>query len=823
MSLPSRSEQANVIKKLLRSEKLVPGEKAYVISVSWLTKWRKGVGFAENTRPGGMIPPIDNNSLLVNGILKKSLIESYDFEIFSRNIWSTYFKWYGGGPEITVDVAYDPIRKQNVAVLKFSKISIIFNNTKREFQISKYKTVNELRKMACERFQIGTEGYSLYDTWNGKKDQPLEPTKTLSELFINDGRVLTLDIIQTNLPLNANQGSKGNLMAVQTKTIAAGRNSSLPLKKRQAQKKQLVQNDSFKNSTGPASKKRNVPGECGLINLGNTSYINSVLQCLSHTTPFLSYLMTTNLSQGNLEHTDVIESLSTVLNELWSGQNSIYAPRQFKTLFTNTFTAFGKDKPHDAFLFLATLLNQLHNELNIADDTPLIPAYVDQEYEEEHGRQVWQLYQNHNDSIISKTFSGMCKANYKCPICHREKIGFEPFNILSVPMPGNQSRTPSFVFVPFDPKMPKVRMELSLPFGYTRELFTEIINTELGRTFEIAFAIRTSGIDGDYTWYQGLPQIRNGNDMYVFEIPDKTKIYAICCLAAYIPGFMFDTKRILSEPILLQLPGESPTQEELIQACNKTFEYLWEDSESRQDFRVTPDLLELVTTMRQLSEPSIRVMPEINAYWDRSFVFPRSDKLPFITTKTINVLLNPIFMKDNYGFNWSRIKRGFSTAEDLTEADHLTSASLQNCIRQFSIPTPIDDQNKWTCPNCKQAVAAVKSMSLWNLPNVLVVHFKRFSKSFHEITKIETNVTYPDTLDLTKFVAGPRDQPLIYNLYAVTEHTGDLAEGQYTAHVFHANKQSWIHFEDANFKEVEDESEVHNADAYILFYKRSEN
>jgi ubiquitin carboxyl-terminal hydrolase 4/11/15 len=64
---------------------------------------------------------------------------------------------------------------------------------------------------------------------------------------------------------------------------------------------------------------------------------------------------------------------------------------------------------------------------------------------------------------------------------------------------------------------------------------------------------------------------------------------------------------------------------------------------------------------------------------------------------------------------------------------------------------------------------------------VQVIHLKRFSHSRYSRDKIEAFVDYPlDGLDLTTRIAGPNDEPAIYDLYAISNHFGGLGGGHYT-------------------------------------------
>ena len=50
-------------------------------------------------------------------------------------------------------------------------------------------------------------------------------------------------------------------------------------------------------------------------------------------------------------------------------------------------------------------------------------------------------------------------------------------------------------------------------------------------------------------------------------------------------------------------------------------------------------------------------------------------------------------------------------------------------VQTFLQPEQLDAEDSWYCGRCKQHVQADKKLDLWSLPDVLVVHLKRFSYS----------------------------------------------------------------------------------------------
>ena len=114
-------------------------------------------------------------------------------------------------------------------------------------------------------------------------------------------------------------------------------------------------------------------GLCGLNNLGNTCYMNSILQCLNNTLPLLKYFISNkykneiNYSTDADEHELVIE-YNKLTRGLWY-KNNVITPRDFLTKIHELaqkkdryeFTGYGQN---DSQEFLQFLLETLHNSLS---------------------------------------------------------------------------------------------------------------------------------------------------------------------------------------------------------------------------------------------------------------------------------------------------------------------------------------------------------------------------------------------------------------------------------------------------------------------------
>jgi len=52
--------------------------------------------------------------------------------------------------------------------------------------------------------------------------------------------------------------------------------------------------------------------------------------------------------------------------------------------------------------------------------------------------------------------------------------------------------------------------------------------------------------------------------------------------------------------------------------------------------------------------------------------------------------------------------------------------SLDACWTRLVAPETLDEANTWFCPTCRDHVQARKTLEVWSLPRILVLHLKRF-------------------------------------------------------------------------------------------------
>ena len=198
------------------------------------------------------------------------------------------------------------------------------------------------------------------------------------------------------------------------------------------------------------------------------------------------------------------------------------------------------------------------------------------------------------------------------------------------------------------------------------------------------------------------------------------------------------------------------------------------------------------------------------------------------------------------------------------------TTTLHECLQHFTKPEKLDETNQWFCSDCNEHVCALKTMELWRLPNILIMHIKRFeysnaSSSYHQSTnyhnqqhssnifssylnqpqrkKINSLIDFPlCNLDMNSYLASSSSNnnndnnddfilstiiPAQYDLFGVINHYGKMGFGHYTAYCRKWNEldnvfDDWYLYDDSIVRRLDNQNEedlITNA-AYVLFYKR---
>ncbi|KAF0030275.1 hypothetical protein F2P81_017006 [Scophthalmus maximus] len=155
-----------------------------------------------------------------------------------------------------------------------------------------------------------------------------------------------------------------------------------------------------------AKNSKSAQGLVGLKNLGNTCFMNSILQCLSNTHSLRDYCLHNShrrdLNNNSRTNTALMEEFAKLMQTMWTSSSSeAVSPSEFKTQIQRYAPRFVGYNQQDAQEFLRFLLDGLHNEVNRVTVRPRGTAEdFDHLPDEEKGKKMWNKYLEREDSKI---------------------------------------------------------------------------------------------------------------------------------------------------------------------------------------------------------------------------------------------------------------------------------------------------------------------------------------------------------------------------------------------------------------------------------------
>lgn len=134
-----------------------------------------------------------------------------------------------------------------------------------------------------------------------------------------------------------------------------------------------------------------------------------------------------------------------------------------------------------------------------------------------------------------------------------------------------------------------------------------------------------------------------------------------------------------------------------------------------------------------------------------------------------------------------------------------------------------------TSSKTNETVEAWQQVTIDELPIVLILHLKCFDFKLDGCKKIIKALEFPidlkiDAKLLSKTNASPKEKQ--YKLFAVVYHDGkEASKGHYITDAFHVGYNSWLRYDDAQVKVVQEETVLKPTGSrvpYLLFYRRSD-
>ncbi|XP_033630148.1 ubiquitin carboxyl-terminal hydrolase 31-like [Asterias rubens] len=629
-------------------------------------------------------------------------------------------------------------------------------------------------------------------------------------------------------------------------------------------------------TSNPVKLNGKVPGLSGLRNHGNTCFMNAIVQCLSNTDMLAEYFVLEQY-QHDLRRSkknnkkfgtrgEVTEQLALLMKSVWSCQYLPQHTTEFKRIVSKYSGQFRGNDQHDAQEFLIWLLDKVHEDLNCA------PKKKYKQVKNRHNKNdellAAEMLANHmrrNNSFIHDLFQAQFRSSLTCPHCGRQSNTFDPFVCVSLPIPQRMTRVMAVAVVYMDREPRVVRV------GVVMDINASVadLRSEVSRQCSMAvtrIVLTEVYFDGFYrSYHDSLPlsEIRESDSIYAIETPHSSQALAS---TTQMQDFLHvHCNRPVREVVTMVIINQ--------QGLGKTGRRFGHPIAIEVDRSITNQQLRIVILKAMgcshvdqvLSKgPLLRVGIVTDSKGSRHFLM--QDEMRPLYNSTITKLLQstadeggPSHIKavteweQDIRFTFTQRVLSIFIEEDESVQRHRLAhqqpvkASLSDCMDLYTQEERLGSDNAWHCPFCKKLQQGSKRLSLWSLPDVLVIHLKRFKQMNTTRTKLDTLVDFPiQGLNMAQYIVRRQQNAHaaslnaltgwspwrhihrrrahhvtehVYDLYAVCNHIGSMQGGHYTAFCRNPADNQWYNFDDAKVMPVTEEAIITKG-AYILFYHR---
>ncbi|XP_058626000.1 ubiquitin carboxyl-terminal hydrolase 31 isoform X2 [Onychostoma macrolepis] len=644
-----------------------------------------------------------------------------------------------------------------------------------------------------------------------------------------------------------------------------------------------------------------IPGVSGLKNHGNTCFMNAILQCLSNTELFAEYLAleqyrgdqtddekpkTNGVVQrkGGQDRGEVTEQLSGLVRALWTFEYTPQHSREFKNAVARSAMQYRGNAQHDAQEFLLWLLDRVHEDLNHLVH-PNIRATIKPPIEEDDGALEGPSPPLSAGSFVQELFQAQYRSSLTCPHCQKQSNTFDPFLCISLPIPLPHTR-PLYVTVVYQGKYSHcMRIGVAVPLNSTVSRLREAVSRET-KIPPDQFVLTEMYYDGFHRSFcdddDDLDIIQESDSIFAFETPETFRLENIrskrgSLLANLNQNNLKYGAESSRTPSFMQ-GAMNPASPNKNTGCEKMILLICNRACTGHQGRrfglpfvlylertVTWDVLqkEILEKMRhllrlgvyiQVGPFSLRVVGVVGI----TYLLPQEEQpLCHPTVERAYKSCGPggpphVKIVVEWDKETKEYLFGHTEEEYIPDAESVylhreqhhqpQACTLAQCFQLYTKEEQLAPDDAWRCPHCRQLQQGRIKLSLWTLPDVLILHLKRFRQEGDRRVKMQNMVRFPLIgMDMAPHVVkrsqsswslpshwspwrrpyglGRNPDDYLYDLYAVCNHHGNMHGGHYTAYCKNSIDGQWYCFDDSEVQPVADE-DVCQQTAYILFYQR---
>ncbi|CAK5085372.1 unnamed protein product [Meloidogyne enterolobii] len=811
-------QDAKQLLEMDRVLRLHEGQIWYVISNTW---WKEFLSNAELADGDAVIemPPISNKDVVEKNsedqyVLKPNLSGSLGF--VSDAVFANLRSVFGIEDEerdvISRKVVKGMLRDETFIEVYPLQIKIAnYNNKEVVFtiEVSQAATIDKIREIVFDQLKIEEQyrnGAHFLIEEKGRYDC-LPDTVSYAKLsaILHSGAIVYVD---------ASGATSEELVAAQNGTTRGGR---------------------FSERVATYQK-----GLCGLQNLGNTCFMNSNVPELTEYFINDEYYDEINTTNPLGTHGRLVKAYAELLKDMWSGCSSSCVIGEFAPRFNGY-------AQQDSQELTAFLLDGLHEDLNRIKNKPYVEEKeMEGRDEAQAAREAWQDYKKRNDSIIVDLLHGQLKSTLTCNVCSKISIKFDPFCYLSLPIPAKERQVKSTINFVRKDKWAKfllthtnkttilqlkdvLRQHLKIPDHMEIVMLTyfssdileddKLVGTSYNNIGKQFYAYALDGCGPLLLVENRKPNSSLLGNVFPVRRPEKlTK------------QFVFDSILPLCRDYFWRTDAGTSAMDTNVKDSPKQGEEPIEDGIKPQYSQVNPDEI-------ALQEPNL-MLQEFPDDPDEEVPF----SLPYVDGPVPKIMLT-----------WEENKQFSSVNPDVSEVVNLGSLverevnitqvkkayTIKECIDAYTTKEQLSEEDSWFCPNCKTHQRAFKKLDLWSLPQILIIHLKRFLYTRYSREKIDTEIDIPvKGLDIGEKVRDPSQKDEKYDLIGISNHSGGLwifltfgsinliiffeglGSGHYTARAL--NNNTWCEFNDSSAYALNTPpgDSIVSKEAYMLVYRR---
>ncbi|TYJ15880.1 hypothetical protein E1A91_A10G212700v1 [Gossypium mustelinum] len=816
-----------------------------------------GVGISK--RPSG----IDNSDLISDGPaedansddgveIHDTLLEGRDYVLLPQQVWNLLFSWYGGGPALSRKVINSGLSQTEFAVEVYPlrlQLLVTPKGDRSTIRISKKETIGELHRRACEIFHLNLEQVCIWDYYGHRKhalmndmdktlddaniqmDQDIlvEVLNNVNDTLVTDGTSITdngfADKEATSVLLEPSKSSLSIAGGLSANKIASKGYSAEQLQNQTLGCPNKESDNHFGNSG--VSTRGTFGGLTGLLNLGNTCFMNSAIQCLVHTPEFARYFREDYHQEINWQNPlgmvgELALAFGELLRKLWAPGRTPVAPRPFKAKLARFAPQFSGYNQHDSQELLAFLLDGLHEDLNRVKHKPYVNSRdADGRPDEEVADEYWANHIARNDSIIVDVCQGQYKSTLVCPVCNKVSVTFDPFMYLSLPLQFATTRSMTITIFTCDgsalpstctitvPKQGRYRdliqaVSNACSLKQTEEIkLVEIRNHLIHRFLDDSFVSLSTIKDDDHLAAYKIQKSATGN--VLLQLIHRRQEQETSDAQRWKPFGTPLISSLLCDDVIRSGVIQTIVQTMLTPLLKEGIEYSDDSDPSTSGMARDPSDHGSGEVDTNCASTSInKVLPKLPLQLvDESKTcidLPAGDEKAINLSAMSHVVVYLDWtskLLEKFNINYLENLPEVFKYGPITKKARTEPLSLYTCLEAFLREEPLVPEDMWYCPQCKEQRQASKKLDLWRLPEVLVIHLKRFSYSRSMKHKL-------------------------YELYALTNHYGGMGSGHYTAHIKLLDENKWYNFDDSHISPINEE-DVKSAAAYVLFYRRAKS